>query len=89
MKQLHKCIIRIKFQHASAFFSCYGLNAGLEPRVCDIYAMRLPRLRPPCLTLNTASPYTLSHPLYNPPILDVRITVSVLDTTYKIDLSFC
>ena len=38
---------------ASVFFSCYNLNAGLEPRVCGIYATRLPRLRSPRLTLKT------------------------------------
>ena len=36
---------------ASAFLSCYDLNAGVEPRVCGICATRLPRLRLPHLTL--------------------------------------
>jgi len=47
-----------------AFFSCYGLNAGLEPRVYGIYATRLPCLWPARLH-SISFWFLLSPPLYN------------------------
>ena len=72
----------------SAFFSCHNLNAGLEPRVCDICAMRLPRLRPLRLTLKPASPcahalsqYTLS--LHG--LLSLALSFSLLSLILSLD----
>ena len=74
---------------ASAFFSYPNLNAGLEHRVCEIYAMRPPRLRPPRLTLNTTSPCTLSLPLYSlHGLLSLALSFSLLSHILFLSLDF-
>jgi len=68
---MYNTILTFLYQHdaeltpTSAFFSCYGLNAGFEPRFYGIYATRRPRLRPPHLCslsfwfLLSPSPYNI------------------------------